>query len=397
MEIWLVAVFTGVVGLSLGVLGMRLYAAAPLAAAVAERDILRERVVDLEAAASGDAETAAALAPLRETLRRVETQVGTLERDRVAQFATIRGALARVEDSATALGAETRALAGSLNASTTRGAWGEVQLRRVLEHAGMLPRCDFDEQVATTTRDGRGVRPDVVVHLPGGRNLVIDAKAPMTRFLAAQAEDLAPSERSVLLREHSDALRAHVRMLAGKGYWSAFETTPELVVCFVPSDAMLAGALTAAPELHEEAMARGVVLVGPAALLALLRAVAVSWQQDSLTSGARELLLLGRELHDRLATMGGHVHDVGKALTRSVESYNKLVGTLESRVLVSARRMADLGVASTLLEVHEPVTHGPRPLTAYELIEHVTAEDARPQLETREPAAGTDQVTGDVA
>ena len=223
-----------------------------------------------------------------------------------------------------------------------RGAWGEVQLRRVLEASGMLPRCDFDEQVTAVSAHGRGVRPDVVVRLPGGKVLVVDAKAPMIAFLDAQAEDLPDDERAALLAEHAAGLGRHVSALAAKEYWSAFREGPEMVVCFVPSDAMLGAALAAQPALHERALAQRVVLVGPGSLMALLRTVAFTWQQDALSANARELLDLGRDLHRRLGTLGAHTAKVGRSLQSSVEAYNAMVGALESRVMVTARRMHDL-------------------------------------------------------
>lgn len=350
----------------------------------AERDLLRERVIDLEASLADDAATAAALAPLRDALGRVETQVGTLERDRTHQFAALERTISQVQASTASLDRQTQSLAGSLNASTVRGAWGEVQLRRVLEHAGLLARCDFDEQVCRVSRHGRQVRPDVVVQLPGSKHLVVDAKAPMVAFLQAQADDLPPAERDRLMREHAAALKSHVDSLAKKDYWSAFETSPEMVVCFVPSEAMLSTALAANPSLHEEAMARRVVLVGPGALLALLRTVAFTWQQDALTANARELMKVGHELYDRLGTMGTHTARMGTALQRSVEAYNQMVGALETRVLVSARRMRDLEIVEDELPQPTPLEAGPRLLTAVELLEQASAEDARPQLDLDE-------------
>lgn len=373
--------FTGLAGLVVGVLAAFGYAASRLAALRTERDLLRERVVDLEAAVADDAQTAAALAPLRDALTRVERQVGVLERDRVEQFGTLRTVLQQVAGETTTLAEQTRSLAGSLNASSVRGAWGEVQLRRVLELTGMLRRCDFEEQVSAVSRHDARVRPDVVVHLPGDKVLVLDAKAPMTAFLQAQAEDLDPRQRTALLREHAAALSRHVQDLSGKAYWSAFTTTPEMVVCFVPTEATLSAALSADPSLHERALTSRVALVGPASLMALLRTVAFTWQQDALAGNARELLALGRELHERLGTLGGHVATLGRSLARSVESYNQMVGALESRVLVSARRMTDLGLTTGRLDPVSPVASTPRVLTALELIEAATAPERRPELD----------------
>lgn len=374
----------GVLGLVVGTLvaGALVWGryAARTAAVRTERDLLRERVLDLEASLQEDSETAAILAPLRETLGRVAQQVGTLERDRVEQFGSLRAVLARVEDETQQLGRATTSLAGSLRSSNVRGAWGEVQLRRVLEVSGLLARCDLDEQVCAVSRHGRTVRPDVVVRLPGEKILVIDAKAPMIAFLDAQAEGLDEDERAELLRTHAAGLRRHVDALAAKDYWSAFSASPEVVICFVPSDAMLAAALGANPSLHEHALGRRVALVGPASLLALLRTVAFTWQQDSVSSSAGELLELGTELYRRLATLGGHTAKLGRSLNSSIEAYNAMVGALETRVMVTARRMQQLGVATDALPAAAPLESGARPLTAQELIDAITADQARPQL-----------------
>lgn len=384
MELVLALLAGLVIGAAAAAAVVRQTGAVRTAGLAAERDLLRERVIDLEASLADDAATAAVLAPLRDALGRVESQVGTLERDRTHQFAALERTIAQVQASTASLDRQTQSLAGSLNASTVRGAWGEVQLRRVLEHAGLLARCDFDEQVCRVSRHGRQVRPDVVVQLPGSKHLVVDSKAPMVAFLQAQSDDLPPAERDRLMREHAAALKSHVDSLAKKDYWSAFETSPEMVVCFVPSEAMLSTALAANPSLHEEAMARRVVLVGPGALLALLRTVAFTWQQDALTANARELMKVGHELYDRLGTMGTHTARMGTALQRSVEAYNQMVGALETRVLVSARRMRDLEIVEDELPQLTPLEAGPRVLTAVELLEQASAEDARPQLDLDE-------------
>ena len=384
MELVLALLAGLVIGAAAAAAVVRQTGAVRTAGLAAERDLLRERVIDLEASIGDHAAPAAALAPLRDALGRVESQVGTLERDRTHQFAALERTIAQVQASTASLDRQTQSLAGSLNASTVRGAWGEVQLRRVLEHAGLLARCDFDEQVCRVSRHGRQVRPDVVVQLPGSKHLVVDSKAPMVAFLQAQSDDLPAAERDRLMREHAAALKSHVDSLAKKDYWSAFETSPEMVVCFVPSEAMLSTALAANPSLHEEAMARRVVLVGPGALLALLRTVAFTWQQDALTANARELMKVGHELYDRLGTMGSHTARMGTALQRSVEAYNQMVGALETRVLVSARRMRDLEIVEDELPQPMPLEAGPRVLTAVELLEQASAEDARPQLDLDE-------------
>jgi DNA recombination protein RmuC len=334
----------------------------------AERDLLRSRVSDLESAAAQDREITSVLSPLRDSLARVERQVATLERDRVDQYARLGQQLETVAASGESLRHQTAALVGALRSSNSRGTWGETQLRRVVEHAGMLARVDFTEQPSATSPEGRTVRPDLVVHLPGGKHLVVDAKAPMTAFLDASSSD-DPTTRDRLLSAHAKALRGHVDTLASRAYWQTFSPTPEMVVCFVPGDAVLAAALDVDPGLHEDAMAKRVVLASPATLMALLRTVAYTWQQDALAGNARALFEVGRELYERLGTLGSRTSKLGSTLHRAVEDYNALVGTLERRVLVTARRMRDLDLTDTQLTPPEVIESTPRPLTAVELLD----------------------------
>lgn len=335
------------------------------------------------AAAQEAARMHAAFGELRGALHRVETQVHTLERDRSEQFGQVGEHLATVAGHTAGLRDQTAALVGALSSSGIRGTWGEAQLRRVLEHAGMLARCDFDEQVHGISAHDVRVRPDVVVHLPGEKALVIDAKAPLTAFLRSHGEGLTEEQRVALRREHADAVRRHVDALAGKAYWTAFTSAPEFVVCFVPSDAVLAAALQADPGLYDHAQSRRVVLASPATLLALLRSIAYGWQQASLADSARELLEVGQELHRRLGTVGGHLGSMGSALRRSVESYNALLGSLESRVLVTSRRMQELGVVDDAAPTPPALEVTPRPMTAPELLDAVA--DPRPELEDPAP------------
>jgi DNA recombination protein RmuC len=381
MEMLIAAVVGMLIGAVAAWLVARVLFEGRSAALSTERDLMRERVIDLEASISDGAQTATMLAPLHDALVRVERQVGTLERDRVEQFSQVSMQLADVTTSTNALRSQTASLAGSLNASTIRGNWGEVQLRRVLEHAGMLARCDFEEQVSAVSSHERGVRPDVVVRLPGDKCLVVDAKAPLTAFLSAQADGIESAERARLLSTHATALRGHVDSLATKAYWSAFTNTPEMVVCFIPGDAILAAALAADPALFDYAQARRVVLASPGTLLALLRTVAFTWQQDALTANAQLLLKLGSELYSRLGTLGSHATRMGASLQKSVESYNALVGALESRVMVTARKMHELGLAQASLPETGPVETAPRPLTATELIAALEPEVPRPELD----------------
>lgn len=365
------ALLAALVGAALGALAVHARAAATLAAAITERDQLRHRLGELASRAEADLATTAALTPVRETLLRVERQVAVLERDRVEQFGELGERLAEVRSTTAALRDQTSSLVGSLQASTVRGSWGENQLRRVLEHAGMLSRCDFDEQVRAMSTHDSQVRPDVVVRLPGERHLVVDAKAPLSSYLSAQADGIDQEHRAVLLRRHAAALRRHVSQLAGKEYWSAFSGSPEMVICFLPADAILAEALAADPALYDEAQAARVVLTSPATLLAMLRAVAYGWHQDALLDHARDLLSLGSELYTRLGTLGGHLTRMGGSLRRTVESYNALVGTVESRVLVTARRLHELDLAGAAPPQPPPVVTAVRPLSAVELLESV--------------------------
>lgn len=375
--------FALLIGLVLGAAAAtalaRLVAGGQQAGLIAERNLLRERVTDLECSTEHDRELAATLAPLASALGRVEEQVRVLERDRVAQYAQLGAQLDAARTDSEALRAQTAALAGALRSPNARGSWGEVQLRRVVEHAGMLARVDFTTQAVSTTPDGTGVRPDLVVHLPGGKHVVVDAKAPLAAFLEASEAPGDPRRQSEASAAHARALRGHVDTLAGKEYWRAFDPTPEVVVCFVPGEAFLATACSADPTLLEYAMSRRVVLATPTTLLALLRTVALTWQTEAVTGSARELFTLGRELYGRLATLGSHTGRLGRTLQRAVEDYNALVGTLERRVLVTARRMHELDVTDLELPGNEVIEAAPRPLTAVELI------DAAPGLSRQTP------------
>lgn len=395
MTVLLAAALGALLGGTLALLWLRSTYAARLAAAVTERDGLRTQVLTLSAAADQDRQLAAELAPLRSTLQIVHEQVSELERSREQQFGAVGQGLVDVRRVADQLRSETATLAGALKTSTHAGQWGEAELTRILEASGMLPRVDFMEQFAATNRAGAGVRPDAVVRLPGDKCLVIDAKAPTTKFVAATAEGLSDGERTALLRQHAEGLRSYVDSLGRKAYWTALPGSPELVVCFVPSEALLATALRSDPALFERAMGQKVVLASPASLFAILRATAFAWQQDSLTQNARVLLDLGRELYDRLDKVGANAAAMGKSLAKAVETYNQLVGSMENRMLVTARKMQDLGLADDPLTAPSPIETAPRSLSAPELIDALPDVD-RPQLDFRVAAAepGTGRVAG---
>ena len=325
------------------------------------------RALSYEATAQSQEAVARAVAPLHETLRRYEQRVTELEHDRVDAYAELREQVRAMGTVSGELRTETRQLVAALRAPQVRGRWGEHQLRRIVEAAGMLEHCDFAEQVTAGT-DRQTVRPDLVVRLHGGRSVVVDAKAPFDAYLTAmEARD--EKTRDQHLDAHARHLRAHVDALAAKSYWTAFEQSPEFVVLFVPADPFLDVALQRDPVLLEHAFTRDIVLATPATLVALLRTVAYAWRQEALARNAVAVHTLARELHGRLATMGEHVGKHGGALQAAVTAYNKAVGSLEARVLVSARKLADLGVTGDELVTPSQVEAAPRQPQAPELVD----------------------------
>jgi DNA recombination protein RmuC len=331
--------------------------AALLERAAAEKTALAEG----QLAQRFDVETL--VGPMRETLARVEQQLRDSDIARARSHAELTQQVEFTRHGAEQLREQTQALVTALRRPEARGRWGELQLRRVVELAGMAAHVDFDEQVVT---DG-GLRPDMVVRLAGGKNVVVDSKVSLAAYLeAASAAD--ESERDARISAHARHLRAHVDQLGSKAYWSSLPETPEFVIMFVPGEAFLAPALEHDQGLLEYALARRVHLATPTTLVSMLRTVQYAWQQQALSENAREVFELGRELYARLSGLGRHLDKVGKSLTTAVGAYNLAVGTMESRVLVSARRLASLGVVEAELAAPAPVTDTARPLSAPELV-----------------------------
>ncbi|MEU4237907.1 DNA recombination protein RmuC [Actinoplanes sp. NPDC026619] len=366
------------VGVALGWLAARMRAAADIARLEATVQAHRDgeerleqslRALSYESAAQSQESVALAVAPLHETLRRYERRVGELERDRIDAYAELREQVRAMGQVSGELRTETKQLVAALRAPQVRGRWGEHQLRRVVEAAGMLEHCDFAEQVTGVT-DQAGVRPDLVVTLHGGRSVVVDAKAPLDAYLtAAEARD--ERTRDTHLAQHARHLRGHVDALASKEYWTAFDQSPDFVVLFVPADPFLDAALQQDPTLMEHAFRRNVVLATPATLVAMLRTVAYSWRQEELARNAVEVHALARELYGRLTTLGDHVGKLGSALGGAVTAYNRAVGSLESRVLVSARKLAEMGVSRQELPTPPQVEIAPRQPQSPELFEQI--------------------------
>jgi DNA recombination protein RmuC len=323
--------------------------------------------------------------PLRESLATVDRRLLDVERGRAASQAQLSEQIRSLTQAQQVLQSETSRLARALRSPNVRGQWGELQLRRALESAGMLEGSHYEVKEWADGEGGR-LTPDVVVKLPGGKNVVVDAKVPLTAYLEAiECEDDA--RRDAKLRDHARQLKDHVSRLANKGYWAHFQPAPDIVVMFVPGESLLTAAMQHDPGLLEFSMSRGVMLASPLTLIALLRAIAYGWQQETVAKNAQEISELGRLLYERIARLAEHFEAVGRSLAKSVQAYNSAVGTLESRVLVTARRLKDKGVtAPGELPDVEAVDHTPRPLGAPELVGLFDDEAVDGQVVARDPA-----------
>lgn len=316
------------------------------------------------------------LGPLSQQLEHLGGQVAQLERDRGQQYGQLSQQLRTAHATDSALLENTHKLVASLRSSSARGHWGEVQLRRIVEAAGMLQHTDFDEQVSfsvdTAQRDGEQFRPDMLVYLPGGKSLVVDAKAPMSAILQAAEIPADGSEeeqrrRAELQVAHARALRLHIKELNTKKYWAALDNTPDLVLLFLPAESHLASALESDPELLDYSFGQNVALVSPVSLLATLKSVAYAWQQENLVDNARTVFASARELYERLGLMGRRLDSLGKSINTTVSRFNSMMATLESRVLPSARRLEELDASLDTIETPDPVQQTAREVTAPEL------------------------------
>ena len=313
------------------------------------------------------------VSPIKDSLTRFDGQVKELERARSQAYGSLLSQVRSLAESQERLRSETSNLVTALRAPAVRGRWGELQLRRVVEMAGMLAHCDFLEQ-KTARKDERLLRPDLVVKLPGGRNVVVDAKVPLEAYLAAlDAKD--EDERQARLADHARQIRSHIQKLSLKSYWEQFQPSPEFVVLFIPGEAFYSAALEQDPALIEDGIGERVLVATPTTLIALLKAVAAGWQQETIAESARTISELGKEVYGRLSTLGDHLGRLGRKLDGAVNDYNQTVGSLERRVLPAARRLADHGAG------------GPDELDALEPVDRTAQRPQAPELVTGENLA----------
>ncbi|WP_165063883.1 DNA recombination protein RmuC [Marisediminicola senii] len=372
-------------------------AASAEATATALRDQLRaqrEQYLELVARQTADRDAAAergttesavlqALTPVQETLRTMQRTVSELEHQRQLQHGELGEQLRSAAASEERLRVTADSLAAALRNNATRGVWGETQLRNVVESAGMLERVDFDVQNSITSDAGAG-RPDMVVRLPGGKSIPVDAKVPFSAFIDASAipDSASPGElarRDRLMTQHVAAVRDHVSTLGSKAYWQGLSSSPELVIAFIPSESLVSSALAADPSIMEFAFSKRVAIASPVTLWSVLKTVAFSWQQDVVTQEAKQLFDLSRELYGRISTVATHVEKLGRSIEGTVKNYNSFVGSLERQVLPSARKL-NLLDESRVIATLPGIDESPRQLTAPELTAALDADERRAPL-----------------
>ncbi|HXC21696.1 MAG TPA: DNA recombination protein RmuC [Steroidobacteraceae bacterium] len=309
---------------------------------LARERLTRQQLDASQALKERESAIEALVKPIRDALAKTEAQIQSIERDRIDSFATIRAQMEVLASGQSTLSRETRNLVTALRRPDVRGQWGEITLRRLVELSGMTAHVDFTEQPHRNTDSG-AIRPDMIVHMPERRDIVVDVKTPLDAYLAAvEAQD--DEQRSAQLRRHAQIVGLRVRELSSKQYWSQFERSPDFVVLFLPGDQFLSAALQENPGLIDDSMRQNVMLATPTSLVALLKAVSYGWKQTVLAANAEEVRRLGEELYKRLAVFGEHLGKLGKSLGSSVEAFNRAVGSLEQQVLPSARRFPELGL-----------------------------------------------------
>ncbi len=298
--------------------------------------------------------------PIRDALQQSQQQITDLEKARSEAYGSIKTQLESMQDSQQSLAQETQNLVNALRRPEVRGRWGEITLRRLVELAGMVEHCDFQEQVHSVDDDDKIIRPDMIVRMPDRRELVVDVKTPLDAYLeAVEAKD--DTQRKLALERHARNVREHIRKLAGKSYWDQFSRSPEFVILFIPGDQFLSAALNEDPNLIESALSQQIILATPTSFVALLKAVAYGWRQITLAENAEEIRQLAEDLYGRLAAFAGHMNKVGKQLASSVENYNRAVGSLERKVLPGARKFVELGIRPKKeIEQIEPLEALPR-------------------------------------
>jgi DNA recombination protein RmuC len=319
-------------------------------------ELAKASLAEFQQGAKGDLEKRqiaidALVTPVKASLDKVDEKIAALEKAREHAYGEIRQQFTQMAVVQTQLRDETTNLVRALRQPHVRGRWGEIQLRRVVEMAGMMKHCDFVEQQSAEGEDGR-LRPDLIVQLPGGRQIVVDSKAPITAYMEAH-EATNDELRKAKILVHAQLMRRHLEALAKKTYWDQFQPTPEVVVMFIPGEAFFSAALEADPDLLDSGFGQNVIIASPASLMALLKAASYGWRQESIADNAREISQLGQELHGRLSVMAEHLMKLGKSLTNAQDSYNSAVASFESRVLVSARKFKELGSTSQDAEIIE--------------------------------------------